>query len=230
MTAAPRFSAALFDLDGTLLDTALDLAAACNRMLAALDRPALPVATVATFVGKGTTRLVERCLAATAAGGTPDPAVRSRALDLFGTAYAEESGRQATLYPGVLAGLDAFAHAGFRLACVTNKPARFTEPLLAATGLAGRFDLVVSGDTVARAKPDPMPVLHACARLAVAPAASVMIGDSENDAVAGRAAGCRVLCVTYGYTEGVPVTALPCDGLVASLAEAADVVARWNAG
>ena len=111
-----------------------------------------------------------------------------------------------------------------RLACVTNKAARFTLPLLEQKGLAPYFELVVSGDTLARKKPDPMQLAHICAAFALAPEKVLLIGDSANDALAARAAGCPVLCVSYGYNEGGDVHDLECDAIVGSLSEAANVL------
>jgi phosphoglycolate phosphatase len=124
-------------------------------------------------------------------------------------------------FPGVVEGLHALRAAGVPLACITNKAERFTVDLLRRTALDGFFDVLMCGDTVARKKPDPEPVLAACGRLGVAPADALMIGDSANDVQAARAAGCPVWCVPYGYNEGRPVESLDCDALVPDLAEAA---------
>jgi phosphoglycolate phosphatase len=124
-------------------------------------------------------------------------------------------------FPGVIEGLRALHAAGLPLACITNKAERFTVDLLQRTGLDGFFAVVICGDTVARKKPDPEPVLTACARLDVRPADALMIGDSANDVQAARAAGCPVWCVPYGYNEGQPVESLDCDAFVPDLAEAA---------
>ena len=212
--------AVLFDLDGTLLDSAPDLAAAANAMLAALGLPARDPAVIATYIGKGIPRLVERTLTGnldTAA----DPVLFARALPIYERYYAEESGRRSVPFPGVIEGLRALRDAGLPLACITNKAERFTLDLLQRTGLDGFFPVVVCGDTVVRKKPDPEPVLTACAQLGVRPADALMIGDSANDVQAARAAGCPVWCVPYGYNEGRPVETLDCDAIVPDLAEAA---------
>jgi phosphoglycolate phosphatase len=112
------------------------------------------------------------------------------------------------------------------LACVTNKSARFTLPLLEMVGFSRHFRQVVAGDTLPRKKPDPAPLLHASARLGVAPADMLMIGDSLNDTQAARAAGCPVFCVTYGYNEGVDVHTLDTDAVVSTLVEAARLVRK----
>jgi phosphoglycolate phosphatase len=118
-------------------------------------------------------------------------------------------------------GLEAFRQAGVRLAVVTNKLHGFAEPLLERTGLRSYFSLVVGGDTCERRKPDPMPFLHACEQLSVAPARALAIGDSVNDAVAARAAGITVLAVPYGYNEGLNVHDLDVDAIVDSVQHAA---------
>lgn len=207
---------ALIDLDGTLLDTAADLAAAANRMLAALDLPARSTQEVATYVGKGIRRLVERCLTGELERRA-DPGLLERAVELFATAYEEESGRHCRIYPGVAEGLEVLTAGGVRLACVTNKAQRFTRPLLERMGLLAKFEVVVCGDMVERSKPDPACYLAACAQLGLQPPEALVVGDSENDVLAARAAGMRVVCVTYGYTEGKPVAQLGADAVIDDL-------------
>jgi phosphoglycolate phosphatase len=216
--ARPR--AVLFDLDGTLLDSAPDLAAAANAMLAELGMAPRDPAVVATYIGKGIPRLVERALTGSL-DAAADPALLARALPVYEHHYAAESGRRSVPFPGVVEGLRALHAADLPLACITNKAQRFTFDLLQRTGLDGFFDAVVCGDTVANKKPDPMPVLHACERLGVRPQDALMIGDSANDVQSARAAGCPVWCVPYGYNEGRSVETLDCDLIVPDLAEAA---------
>ncbi|HET9044214.1 MAG TPA: phosphoglycolate phosphatase [Burkholderiales bacterium] len=212
--------AVLFDLDGTLLDSAPDLAAAANAMLAELGLPARDPAVIATYIGKGIPKLVERTLTGSL-DAVADPVLFARALPIYERYYAKESGRRSVPFPRVFEGLCALRDAGLPLACITNKAERFTLDLLRRTGLDGFFPVVVCGDTVARKKPDPEPVLTACARLNVRPADALMIGDSANDCQAARAAGCPVWCVPYGYNEGRPVETLDCDAIVPDLAAAA---------
>lgn len=198
------------DLDGTLLDTLPDLAAAANAMRHELGREPLAEAVIASYVGRGIDVLVERCL--------PDLAGEplTRAKQLFRHHYARENGRQARLYPGVVEGLDALRQRGLPLAVITNKAAAFSEPLLLATGLAPYFRFAISGDSVAHKKPHPLPLLTACARLGVAPEENLHIGDSTNDAAAARAAGCPVWLVPYGYTEGRRVQENDADDVIVS--------------
>jgi phosphoglycolate phosphatase len=218
--SARRFSAVLLDLDGTLLDTAPDLAAAANAMLADLGLPGRDPAEIATYIGRGIPALVHRALTG-ALDGAADASLFERALPLFERRYAEESGRRARPYLGVVDGLVRIRELGLGLGCVTNKAGRFTQELLDRQGLAGFFGCVVSGDTLPRKKPDPLPVVHACALLGAEPQDALLIGDSLTDVLAARAAGCAVWCVPYGYNEGRPVGTLDCDAVVASLAEAA---------
>lgn len=206
------------DLDGTLLDTLDDLAAASNAMLAELGLPPCSLAEIGRFVGKGMAVLVERCLGRDT---PPTAAGLAAGIDAFQRHYARLNGQTARLYPGVIEGLDALRAHGLPLAVVTNKPAAFTVPLLERTGLAAYFAAVVSGDTLPYKKPRPEPILHACALLGTAPAQNLHVGDSLNDIAAARAAGCPVLCVPYGYNEGRPVDSADCDALVSSLVDAA---------
>lgn len=214
--------AVLIDLDGTLLDTVPDLAAAADAMLAELGRRPLGPAMVATFVGKGLPNLVRRCLAVE---GEPSSAEHAAAMDIYLRCYERTNGAATRVFPGVIEGLEAMKRMGLPLGCVTNKSARFVAPLLARMGLADYFGVVVSGDTLAQRKPHPAPLLHLCEALGVAPAETVLIGDSVNDAQAARAAGCRVFVVPYGYNEGGDVRELDCDAIVSSLAEAAERIA-----
>lgn len=217
--------AVTIDLDGTLLDTIPDLAAAANMMLDALGRAALELDLIRTFVGKGISRLVERTLSESF-GADPDPALLQRALAFFERFYTETNGRHTTVYPGVREGLESLRSQRFPLACLTNKSERFTRPLLDAIGFTRYFETVVCGDTLTRKKPDPAPLLHVCDALDVPPPDMLMIGDSLNDTQAARAAGCPVFCVTYGYNEGHDVRDLDTDALVDSLVDAAGLICK----
>jgi phosphoglycolate phosphatase len=221
--AYPPLRAVIFDLDGTLVDSAPDLAFAANRMLQALGAPGRDPALLATFIGKGIPRLVERALAGSLEGEA-DAALMARALPLYERYYEEESGRRTTVYPGVAEGLEMLLGEGLPLACVTNKAERFTHALLDHMGLAHFFAVVVGGDTLAKKKPDPLPFRHVCERLGVAPGEALVVGDSRNDVAGARAAGCPVICVPYGYNEGEPVEALEGDAIVATLVEAPRIV------
>jgi phosphoglycolate phosphatase len=215
---APRYRAALFDLDGTLLDTAPDLASAANRMLADLGRPALDEASIRDYVGKGVVNLVNRCFEASGGGSEEE---RERAHAAFERHYIAGIADRTTPYPGVLDGLAALERAGIPMGCVTNKAGRFTEPLLERTGLRRFFGVVVSGDTIERKKPHPDPVLYAAGKLGARPEETLVVGDSLNDVQSARAAGCTVVVVPYGYREGLALEDLGADAVVASVEEAA---------
>jgi len=204
-----------------LLDTAADLAAATNLMMIELGREPLPQATVASYIGKGVEILVHRAL-----GGSLDARVdhdlHTRGHDAFMRHYQVENGRHSRPYDGVVEGVAAMRAKGLRLACVTNKPKSFADPLLAHFGLAQCFELIVGGDTLPLRKPDPMPMLHVAQRFEVDPLKIVAIGDSLNDALAARAAGMPVFAVPYGYNEGRDVRTLDVDAVFDSLLIAAD--------
>jgi len=225
---ANDIQAVLLDLDGTLLDSIPDLADAANAMRVELGLDPLRLDVLATFVGKGVDNLVHRTLAARLDGDVQDNAQYARGREAFFRHYHRVNGEKAVVFDGVVPGLLAMREQGLKLAVVTNKPTEFTLPLLQRTGLASFFPVVVCGDTCARRKPDPDPVRHACAQLGVAPDRAVTIGDSINDAQAGRSAGTRVLAVPYGYNEGMDVRQLDVDGIVDTLVDAARQIEAWN--
>jgi len=186
-----------------------------------LGMPPLSQDIIASYVGKGTENLVHRTLSNNPDGTVPDSVSVERGLEIFARHYHTVNGEQAILYPDVLESLRAFQDAGMKMAVVTNKPTEFTLPLLERSGLAGFFEHIVCGDTCARKKPDPMPLLHACELLQVNPENALAIGDSVNDALAARAANIAVLAVPYGYNEGMDVRTLEVDDIVMSINEAA---------
>lgn len=194
----------LGDLDGTLCDSAPELAAAVDRMRADLGYPAAGTGKVRAWVGEGIDTLVARALE-DAGGEAPDAATLRDARTRFDTAYAEALGTMCPLYPGVVEGLDALRAAGVRVACITNKARIFALPLLGSLGIADRFDAIVAGDSGVAKKPDAAPLLLAAERLGVGIDECVMIGDSGIDVAAARAAGCPVRCVRTGYNAGAPV-------------------------
>ncbi len=223
MSIPAGIKAVMIDLDGTLLDTVPDLAAAANATLAEIGRPPLGIDTIKSFVGKGIPVLVKRCLTGQLyADIEPDEAELDRVLPIFKRHYARTNGQETLIYPGVVEGLNSMRALGLKLGCVTNKAAAFTEPLLERVGLDGYFSVVVSGDTLPEKKPHPAQLLHICRTLGVEPAEALLIGDSLNDVEAARRGGCPVVCVDYGYNEGADVRTLECDAIVSSLDEAPD--------
>ena len=222
-SASFDIDAVLFDLDGTLLDTVADLTEASNRMLADLSRPQRTLDEIRSFVGKGIPNLVRRCMTE---GQEASEREIDDAIKVFKRHYAEVNGSRTRVYPGVLEALERMRELDLRLAVVTNKAQDFTLPLLERTGLAPYFDVVVSGDTLSVKKPDPAVVSHACELLGVALGRALMIGDSVNDALAARRAGLPVLLVSYGYSEGMPVDSIECDGLLSTTCDALPRIRR----
>lgn len=191
----------LLDLDGTLVDSIPDLAYAIDVMMTQLDLPTRGVEAVSHWVGNGVERLVKRALTGDM---TAEPAadVFAQALSLFMSAYADCNGRHSQLYPGVREGLTWLHEECRPLVCITNKSERFVRPLLTSLDIADYFDLVIGGDTLAAKKPDPLPLTYSMQQFQKSPLESLMIGDSINDVQAARAAGCQVICVSYGYNHG----------------------------
>jgi len=224
-----HLKAAVIDLDGTMVDTADDFTASLNGMLAELGAPPVTREEVIGYVGKGSEHLIRSVLSARFSANESQ-ARFDPALERYQAHYAVINGRHTRLYPDVESGLAALASAGVKLACVTNKPHRFAVALLEKYGLARYFAVILGGDSVARKKPDPQPMLLACVTMGVAPREAVAIGDSENDALAGRAAGMATLTVPYGYNHGRAIQTINSDGIVATLLEAARFIARSTPG
>ena len=218
----PNVRAVILDLDGTLLDTAPEIVAAMDRTLEELRLPRLAASEIEQMIGKGVPKLVERVVARV---GAKDVDLAAAVLT-FETHYEQTVGTIAVPYPGVMLGLELFDEAGLKLAVVTNKPRFFTAQLLDRTGIAGWFAAVVAGDDGVAKKPAPDMLEAACRAMGTAPAQTLMLGDSDNDVLAARAAGCPVWCVPYGYNEGRPPETLACDRLVATVEEAALLLAR----
>ena len=211
----------LFDLDGTLIDTAPDLAHSMDLVMRELHLPAQGLEKVRRFIGHGVRRLVED-IVATELKDRPAKATLEKALGAFNEHYREQLVQKSSLYPGVLECLQTLHSRGVKLACVTNKPKAFTEPLLEHFQIDRFFDLVLSGDSLPKKKPDPYPLVHACQRFAVEVANSVMVGDSSNDILAARNAGMRCMYVSYGYSDTETVKALKPDVILDSFVELMD--------
>jgi phosphoglycolate phosphatase len=210
-----RFDAAIIDLDGTLVDTLPDFEVAIARMLADLGLPPVGLDFIEHTIGKGGEHLIRNTLARS--GGAPER--YHEAWASYQAHYGAVNGERSTLYPGVVEGLERLASAGVALACVTNKPFTFADALLVRKGLRPRFTCVFGGDSFARKKTDPMPLLETCKALGSAPARTLMVGDSSNDAAAARAAGCPVVLVRYGYNHGEPIEHAGADAWVDRLDE-----------
>lgn len=202
----------LFDLDGTLIDTASDINAALNHALAAAGLETVEESLTRHWIGHGARILIEQGLAAQDA----DPGRVDALLDDFIAHYEAHIARLSQPYPTVVDTLDELRRRGARLAVVTNKRARLTDPLLHALDLTHRFHCVVSGDTAARPKPAADPALHACRELGLDPHEVLFVGDSETDVACARAAGCDVVCVPDGYNHGIPAAELGADAVIES--------------
>ncbi|MFQ6333958.1 phosphoglycolate phosphatase [Methylophilus sp. 3sh_L] len=212
----------MFDLDGTLLDTAPQIAEAANRMLVALGKPMLPQAQIATYIGEGVQNLIKRCLTGSVQV-EPEAALFAQAQPLYHDFYTANA-TQSQPFAGVVPALQQLKKHGYRLACVTNKPEKFTLPLLQQAGLADFFEVIISGDSLPKKKPDPLPLLHICQKLGVLPAQAVLVGDSETDIQAAHAAGCFVVTVPYGYNQGREIDVATVDATVQQLTDVVNLL------
>lgn len=217
-------SALLIDLDGTLLHTAPELAESANRMLRDMGRPAVSQDLLMSYIGNGIVWLVKRALTGDM-HAEPDAVLFEKALPIFEKHYTALL-LQSKPFDGVIDGLNAMQAAGFRLGCITNKVARYTEPLLKGVGLAKYFEIVLAGDTLPEKKPHPMPLLHAAKFFGVPVEKLLLIGDSLSDTTAARAAGCPVVCVPYGYNYGEPVETLDLDAVIPTLRDVMKLIKR----
>lgn len=221
---ASSIRAVAIDLDGTLLNTLPDIAEAADRMLMEMGRARAGREVVRGYIGNGIPRLVKRLLTGEPQG-EPDQALFERGLAAFQGHYRETFLQRPVPFPSTVEGLTRMRESGLKVACVTNKSDAFTRPLLAAAGVAAYLDLVVSGDSLPARKPDPLPFAHVARCFGIEPRHLLVIGDSDNDTAAARAAGCPVVCVPYGYRGGKEVRELDCDAIVAGLIEAHALIA-----
>ncbi|WP_119678130.1 phosphoglycolate phosphatase [Indioceanicola profundi] len=216
MALISRFPAILFDFDGTLIDSAPEIAQALNALLKEYDRPPVTADQVRTFIGDGSSRLVERGFAAT---GGPVPADElAEAVKRYIAIYATVPADPDTIYPGVKETLGRLRDAGHKLALCTNKPESISRNLLDGLGLADMFTAVVGGDTLPQRKPQAEPLLHAIHGLGFSPDGAVMVGDNGNDVAAARAAGIPIVAVSYGYPR-MPVSELGADRVIDRFAD-----------
>ena len=193
----------LFDLDGTLVDSAPDLAAAANAMRAARGLEPLPFAALRPMVGSGARGMVGIAL-----GVTPDQDAFAALRDEFLQRYAAGLLQRTAVFEAMVPVLERLDAEGWRWGIVTNKAERFTRPLVEGLGLHGRAAVVISGDTTPHSKPHPAPLLEAARRTGVAAAACVYVGDDLRDVQAGHAAGMATLAAAWGYLgEGAPIEA-----------------------
>lgn len=197
----------LFDLDGTLVDSAPDLALAINRMLTDLNKPEFDEDTIRSWVGNGAKVLTERALSGSAEiDETLDNAYAADALTKFLAHYKACVCVNSVLYDGVRDGLISLKQAGYRLAIITNKPEQFIQPILDGLAIGSLFEIQIGGDTFPVQKPHPDPLFGALTKLDVTVEQCVMIGDSKNDILAAQAAGMASVGLTYGYNYGEDIS------------------------
>jgi phosphoglycolate phosphatase len=214
----------LIDVDGTLVDSVPDLAFCVDQMMQRLGQPAHGEDRVRNWVGNGVERLVRRALVGEL-DGEPDDELFARAYPIFLELYADNTCRRSTLYPGVQQALDWMRDQGYRLGCVTNKAEQFTLPLLESLGIRSYFQLVISGDSLPRKKPDPLPLLHAAGHFGAEPAQCLMLGDSISDVKAARAAGFQIFCMPYGYNHGADIRTANPDRVLRDMAQVSELLA-----
>lgn len=218
------FDLVLFDLDGTLIDTAPEIADAVNALLAGERLPQVDEALVRDWIGHGTRELLRAALAESlrvaSVARERAPALEAL-LPAFGRHYLAHCGRRSRVFADVEPTLDALRHAGVRTAVVTNKEERYAYAVLDAHRLRDYLDLVICGDTLAAKKPDALPAVHCMHRFRAAAERTLLVGDSEIDIATARAAGIRVWAVPYGYNRGRPIAAAGADRIIDSIAEVA---------
>jgi phosphoglycolate phosphatase len=227
-TTGPRYALVSFDLDGTLVDTAGEIAEAANRALEQHGLPRQPVAALTLLIGQGGHALMRQLLQRLAPPPR-QPVDEAAVLASFDRHSADVIGSLGAPYPGATPTLQRLRAAGVRLACVTNKEARHTQTLLRRHGWAEAFDIVVGGDTLPQKKPHASVLQHVAARFGLAPAAVAHVGDSATDVQAARNAGTAAWAVPWGYNAGQPIADAAPDRIFPSLPAVADLVLQENA-
>jgi phosphoglycolate phosphatase len=208
----------VFDLDGTLVDSAPDIAYSVDVMLGRLGLPPAGEDRIRAWIGNGSDMLVKRALTGEI-WPESDPPRFAEAFSIFMDVYAANLCNRSRLYPGVAEGLAELKALGYRLACNTNKNSVLTLPLLDQLGISQYFGFIGCGDQFEKLKPDPEPLLKTAEHFGLEPARCLMVGDSANDALAARNAGYMLVCVPYGYHGGVGVEVLEPDAIVGSFVE-----------
>jgi phosphoglycolate phosphatase len=211
----------MIDVDGTLVDSVPDLTYCVDEMMKQLGKEPCGEAKVRQWVGNGVPKLVQRALTGELEA-TPNSDDYEKAYPIFLTLYADNTAKRSSLYDGVREGLDYMKSQGYLLGCVTNKAEQFTLPLLKALGIFDDFAIVISGDTLAKKKPDPLPLLHSAEHFGVNPKDCMMLGDSVSDVKASRAAGFAIICMSYGYNHGNDIANESPDLVLDSMSELRD--------
>ncbi|MDE2400644.1 MAG: phosphoglycolate phosphatase [Burkholderiales bacterium] len=215
-----------FDLDGTMVDTAAEIAEAANRTLVEIGLPRRTPGEVTQLIGHGTRELMKGLLQKAHDAGEASLASRDTELVMqaFERHYHDTTGTDSRLYPGCLDGLEILYRAGVQLACVTNKELRFAQRVLEVTGLARYFPIVIGGDSLVQKKPHPLVIQYCLDALNVHQSKAAHVGDSSIDIETARRAGVAAWAVPYGYNGGQPIEHARPDGLFANIARIADHV------
>ena len=211
----------MIDVDGTLVDSVPDLAYCIDEMMQKLGMRKWGETKVRHWVGNGIPKLVERALTGELEG-RPIKEVFDIAYPIFLDLYEDNSAERSYLYDGVREGLDYLKSQRYQLGCVTNKSEQFTHPLLKALGIFNDFKIIISGDTLAKRKPDPMPLLYCAERFNLKPEECLMLGDSVSDVKAARAAGFDIICMSYGYNHGNDIADENPDLVIDSMSQLSD--------
>ncbi len=213
----------MIDVDGTLVDSVPDLSWCLDETLKQVGLSPRGEAAARNWVGNGVIRIVERGIA-NDLDAAHDPEIFEKAMPIFRALYAENTSKRSVRYPGVREGMDYLQTLGIKIGCITNKDAEFTHPILKDLGLWDDFEIVISGDTLAKKKPDPLPLLHGAKELGADPKKSLMLGDSTPDVKAARAAGFEIICMSYGYNHGVDINESNPDAVIDSFVELKDMI------
>ena len=211
----------MIDVDGTLVDSVPDLAYCIDEMMQELGLKKWGEVKVRHWVGNGIPKLVERALTGELEG-RPIKEVFDIAYPIFLDLYEDNTAERSYLYDGVREGLDYLKSQGYQLGCVTNKSEQFTHPLLKVLGIFNDFKIIISGDTLAKRKPDPMPLLYCAEHFNLKPEECLMLGDSVSDVKAARAAGFDIICMSYGYNHGNDIGDEKPDLVIDSMSQLSD--------
>ena len=211
----------MIDVDGTLVDSVPDLAFCIDEMMQKLGLQKWGEDKVRHWVGNGVPKLVERALSGELEG-RPIKEIFDVAYPIFLDLYEDNNAQRSYLYDGVREGLDYLKSQGYQLGCVTNKSEQFTHPLLKALGIFNDFKIIISGDTLAKRKPDPMPLLYCAEHFNLKPEECLMLGDSVSDVKAARAAGFDIICMSYGYNHGNDIADENPDLVIDSMSQLSD--------
>ena len=212
----------MIDVDGTLVDSVPDISWCLDETMKQIGLPARGEVAARNWVGNGVIRIVQRAIA-NDLDAPHDEALFDKAMPIFRELYAENTSKRSMLYPGVREGLDYLQtlkhQQGLKIGCITNKDEQFTHPILRDLGLWDDFEIVISGDTLVKKKPDPLPLLHGAKELGCDPKKSLMLGDSTSDVKAARAAGFDIICMSYGYNHGEDIRDSQPDAVIDSMVE-----------